>query len=115
MHPETLRKRVRQAGADQGLRPDLPTSQKRAEIKQLRKENFELRRTANRARRRPPLALQSRPQAHRRWYISWCNHDRLHEAVGAIPPVEFEALPAAQTKEAMTQLINEEATKPSVR
>ena len=26
MHPETLRKRVRRAEADQGLRPDLPTS-----------------------------------------------------------------------------------------
>jgi transposase len=44
IHSETLRKRVRQAEADGGLRPDLPTSQEREEIKRLRKENFELRR-----------------------------------------------------------------------
>jgi Integrase core domain len=24
-------------------------------------------------------------------YISWFNHDRLHEALGDIPPIEFEA------------------------
>src|SRR5437867_3780545 len=44
IHSETLRKRVRQAEADQGLRPDLPTSEEREEIKRLRQENFELRR-----------------------------------------------------------------------
>jgi transposase len=41
---ETLRLRVRQAEADGGLRPDLPTSEEREEIKKLRKEVFELRR-----------------------------------------------------------------------
>jgi transposase len=35
---------VRQAEADGGLRPDLPTSEEREEIKKLRKEVFELRR-----------------------------------------------------------------------
>ena len=44
IHSETLRKRVRQAEADAGLRPDLPTSEEREEIKRLRQENFELRR-----------------------------------------------------------------------
>ena len=44
IHSETLRKRVRQAEADGGLRPDLPTSEEREEIKRLRQENFELRR-----------------------------------------------------------------------
>jgi transposase len=33
IHSETLRKRVRQAEADQGLRPNLPTSAGREEIK----------------------------------------------------------------------------------
>jgi transposase len=41
---EVLRKRVRQAEADGGLRPDLPSSEEREEIKKLRRENHELRR-----------------------------------------------------------------------
>ncbi len=27
-------------------------------------------------------------------YISWFNHDRLHESLGDVPPAEFEALEA---------------------
>jgi transposase len=41
---ETLRKRVRQAETDQGLRLGAPTSQEREEIRQLKRENYELRR-----------------------------------------------------------------------
>lgn len=44
---EALRERVRQAEADGGLRPDLPTSEQREEIRKLKCENAELRR-ANR-------------------------------------------------------------------
>jgi hypothetical protein len=31
-------------------------------------------------------------------YISWFNHDRLHEALGDIPPAEFEALAALRCR-----------------
>jgi transposase len=44
IHAETLRKKVRQAEADSGARPDLPTNLEREEIRKLRAENFELRR-----------------------------------------------------------------------
>ena len=41
---EVLRKRVRQAEADNGSRPDLPTTAEREEIRKLRREVYELRR-----------------------------------------------------------------------
>ena len=44
IHPETLRKRVRQAEADSGKRGDLLSSQEREEIRKLRKEVAQLRR-----------------------------------------------------------------------
>jgi len=44
IHPEALRKRVRQVEADTGRRTDLLTSQEREEIRRLRRENRELRR-----------------------------------------------------------------------
>jgi transposase InsO family protein/transposase-like protein len=63
MHPETLRKKVREAEADGGRRGDLLTTQEREQIRRLRKEVYELRRQrdpqgrlgvfCDRARRRP--------------------------------------------------------------
>jgi transposase len=41
---ESLRRCVRRVEADDGLRPDLPSSQERDEIKALRREVYELRR-----------------------------------------------------------------------
>ncbi len=43
MHPETLRKKVRQHEVDAGLKPGMSTSE-REEIRALKRENFELRR-----------------------------------------------------------------------
>lgn len=44
VHPEALRKRVREAEADSGKRSEVLTSQEREEIRKLRREVHDLRR-----------------------------------------------------------------------
>jgi transposase len=44
VHPEALRKRVRQAEADKGERSDMLSTQEREEIRKLRREVHDLRR-----------------------------------------------------------------------
>jgi transposase len=44
VHPEALRKRVRQAEADRGQRPNILSTEEREEIRKLRREVHELRR-----------------------------------------------------------------------
>jgi transposase len=71
---ETLRKRVRQAEADQGLRPGLPSSEEREEIKQLKREVAELRK-ANEILRAASVFFATeesagRPVWSRRWKFS---------------------------------------------
>jgi putative transposase len=39
-------------------------------------------------------------------YVAWFNHDRLHESLGDIPPVEFEALHATRTELMTTKSAN---------
>ena len=59
---ETLRKAVRRAEAGGGSRGGLLTSQEREEIRELRKENFELRR-ANEILQQSPSLDRTRPSA----------------------------------------------------
>jgi putative transposase len=42
-------------------------------------------------------------------YLGWFNHTRLHEALGDVPPAEFEALYAIPT-ETITQTIMSKET-----
>jgi transposase len=61
---ETLRKYVRRVEADEGRRPDLPTSEEREEIKRLRKEVYELRR-ANEILKAASVFFATEPDADR--------------------------------------------------
>src|SRR3954462_9732576 len=70
MHPETLRKKVRQHEADSGARPDLPTSAEREEIRRLRRENYELRRANEILKSASVFSPRSSTQTDRR--------DRVH-------------------------------------
>ena len=61
---ETLRKRVRQAQADSGVRGDLLSTAEREEIRKLRAENYELRR-ANEILKAASLFFANELDSHR--------------------------------------------------
>ena len=39
-------------------------------------------------------------------YLGWFNHTRLHEALGDVPPAEFEALYATQNEPITSTIMN---------
>lgn len=47
-------------------------------------------------------------------YIAWCNSSRLHQALGDLPPDEFEALAALKCRSS-THKSKMETTKPALR
>jgi transposase-like protein len=64
------RKRVRQAEAENGTRPDLPTAAEREEIRKLRRENYELRRANEIPKAASVLSPRSSTQTDRSERVS---------------------------------------------
>ena len=64
---ETFRKRVRQDEADRGVRDDRLTSRDAEELKRLRKENAELKRTNEILRLASSFFAQEADPTRRRW------------------------------------------------
>ncbi len=98
MTPETLRKWVRTAEIDGGLRAGVSTEE-RARIKELERENRELRR-ANEILKAAAAFFGARSStawktleevefATLEW-VDWFNHRRLLGSIGDIPPAEIE-------------------------
>jgi transposase len=102
IHPETLRKRVRQPEADSGKRTGLLSTREREEIRRLRKENYELRRANEILKSASPFSPASSAQTDR--------SEPLHRGHFGVEPicgtlgVSASALEAARMHRAICEL-----------
>lgn len=88
MSAETLPLWVRRDEIDTGRKPGV-TTEERERMKELERENRELRRAIR--KRGPWRTLEDLEFATLEW-VDWFNRRRLFEGIGSIPPAELEEM-----------------------